>query len=1241
MNKMNERSIFLAALEIADGEQRQEYLDEACGDDDTLREQVRQLLIVHEDADEFLEKPPAEFVATIATGDLDTVDEGGGDISLDFLEESEKPGCIGTLGAYEVVDVVGRGGMGLVLRAHDPKLNRVVAIKVMAPELAVNQMAVKRFLREAQAAAAVSHDHIVTIFAIDEENRPPFIVMEYVDGQSLQEKIDKEGALELKEILRIGMQTASGLVAPHKQGLVHRDIKPANILLENGIERVKITDFGLARAVDDVGVTQTGQIAGTPQYMSPEQAQGHPVDARTDLFSLGSVLYTMCTGRPAFRADNAVAVLRRVADDDPRPIHEVNADIPDWLEAIVSKLLAKDVDDRFESAEEVADLLSNHLAHLQHPTTAARPAAVTPPKPKMPPKHMASPFETPSWTESRKRFSTYLAIVLLLIGVIITAAAIIYVKTDNGTLVIKTQDPNARILVKRDGKEIQTIEVKQYVDVGDTHEAKPGNGVRIQVNLRSGDYEIELLGSGTLQLSKNQVTIRRGHSDSIQITRETKVGPSVATIDSPDRKSQITEVARFDGHDEFIWNVAAAPDGRHVVSVSKDGLARVWDISRKKEVSRFSEHKEPPHAVAVAADGSTVATGDNNGVVFLWDLLTGRTIRKIVVDPSGPCVHCLAISPDGNQLATGSQFGRVRLWEVATGEEQSELDFQVNKDRIVFCLAYSPDGTRLAAGTSTTTAVVWDLKSRQVVHSKGGRTRTVRSVAWSPDGRLLAVGDREGHVFIDDLAEEASFKLPKHGAMVCDLHFTADGRHLISSSMDRTLRIWDARTRREIARHEATTHTTNQSVLMPDGRHVLSGGGGVQEGKGVHEHGDGDYEIRLWQLPKSIWPKADAEDMIARTHREATERKLHQIGIAFYNYHDSRRSETTSNFPPAATTDAKGKPLLSWRVRLLPFLLEQDLYYRFHHDEPWDSPHNAKLIKEMPGIYATPGTDIQGRTSVMVFVGDDAPFGGKKAERRNRELKPFPKRVRGPNGTASSAQESDGADHGKNTEVNKDGKPVADQPIEKPRRKGGPEMGEIRDGTSNTILVIQAGVDKAVPWTKPEDLPFDPKNPIAALGKPNQDGWHAVLFDGSVRLIPAKIEPRTLELLINPSDGSASDVAAGSNSSHLEHAGPPADGPNSAERATAEKARVRQQQIESWLMKQTEAGTVREVKINTRGAMFYFVKRVPSPNFDGESEVEEIEKFELKLPVSEKLHRRQMIEFLKKNDVSVVENGDN
>ncbi|HXG11366.1 MAG TPA: family 16 glycoside hydrolase [Gemmataceae bacterium] len=228
-------------------------------------------------------------------------------------------------------------------------------------------------------------------------NGLPYLVMEYVNGISLQDRLDQSGPLELKEVLRIGLQAACGLAAAHKQGLIHRDIKPANILLENGVQRVKITDFGLARAVDDASLTQSGVIAGTPQYMAPEQARGEPVDHRSDLFSLGSVLYAMCTGRAPFRASTTMAVLKRVCEESPRPIREINPDIPDWLCAIIEKLHAKDPADRFHSAGEVAELLAQHLAHLQQPERVPRPPAVQVPPAEAPQGFSLRQFPLAAW----------------------------------------------------------------------------------------------------------------------------------------------------------------------------------------------------------------------------------------------------------------------------------------------------------------------------------------------------------------------------------------------------------------------------------------------------------------------------------------------------------------------------------------------------------------------------------------------------------------------------------------------------------------------------------------------------------------------------------------------------------------------------------------------------------------------------------------------------------------------------
>jgi serine/threonine protein kinase/WD40 repeat protein/ribosomal protein L37AE/L43A len=293
---------------------------------------------------------------------------------LYFLRPNDKPEALGTLGAYEVQDVIGQGGMGVVLKAFDPALHRRVAIKAMAAAVAGSATARKRFTREAQAAAAVCHDNIVTVHGVyDTEDGLPYLVMQYVAGESLQARIDRVGPLELTEIVRIGLQTAAGLAAAHAQGLIHRDIKPANLLLENGLARVKITDFGLARTADDVGLTQDGVVAGTPEYMAPEQARGEPVDHRADLFSLGSVLYAICTGVPPFCGTSAVVVLRQVSDEAPTRVRALNPQTPTWMEALIARLLAKNPADRFQSAAEVAALLEGFLAHLRQPNRIRAP----------------------------------------------------------------------------------------------------------------------------------------------------------------------------------------------------------------------------------------------------------------------------------------------------------------------------------------------------------------------------------------------------------------------------------------------------------------------------------------------------------------------------------------------------------------------------------------------------------------------------------------------------------------------------------------------------------------------------------------------------------------------------------------------------------------------------------------------------------------------------------------------------
>lgn len=286
---------------------------------------------------------------------------------------SAEPG--GTFGGFEVLAELGRGGMGAVYRARDPNLRREIAIKVMLPEVAARAGTRERFLREARNLAVLHDDHVVPIFHVGEDGGVPFLVMPLLAGETLQSRLKREGALPFPEVVRIGRETALGLVALHAKGIIHRDIKPGNLWLEAPGGRVKILDFGLARDSEYADwVTDPGAIIGTPAYMSPEQANGDRVDFRTDLFSLGSVLYEAATGRPPFAGKTLTAVLAAVGEKEPTPARELNPAVPTALSDVLRRLHAKKPDDRPSSASELAGLLEGVGGHGATRPVRRRPA---------------------------------------------------------------------------------------------------------------------------------------------------------------------------------------------------------------------------------------------------------------------------------------------------------------------------------------------------------------------------------------------------------------------------------------------------------------------------------------------------------------------------------------------------------------------------------------------------------------------------------------------------------------------------------------------------------------------------------------------------------------------------------------------------------------------------------------------------------------------------------------------------
>ncbi len=279
--------------------------------------------------------------------------------SFPFLKPPLQGDEIGWLADYRVLQVVGQGSMSIVFRAADMRLNRNVALKVMQPHFAADDNLRRRFMREARAMAAIKSDHVVTVYDVGSVSNLPYLAMEFLDGDSLEDYHKSVGGLPLAQVLRIGREIAQGLAAAHARGLIHRDIKPGNLWLETPTDRVKILDFGLARANTEASqLSHVGVILGTPAFMAPEQARGMTVDHRADLFSLGCVLYWLCTNERPFKGADILSVLASLATHDPQSPESIAATVPAALSELIMQLLEKDPDCRPASSQAVADILA-------------------------------------------------------------------------------------------------------------------------------------------------------------------------------------------------------------------------------------------------------------------------------------------------------------------------------------------------------------------------------------------------------------------------------------------------------------------------------------------------------------------------------------------------------------------------------------------------------------------------------------------------------------------------------------------------------------------------------------------------------------------------------------------------------------------------------------------------------------------------------------------------------------------
>lgn len=690
---------------------------------------------------------------------------------------------LSTVGKFRIEGLIGRGGLSLVYLAVDQQLNRKVALKVPRPEAFLTASLRRRFLREGETASKLEHDNIVRVFEAGQDGLICFIAAEYCPGGTLARWLEQQTVpIDCDASAEIVRKLADAVRHAHRRGILHRDIKPSNVMVDavdlndstntgDGAIRVRLTDFGVAKLLAGGGdETRPNTVVGTAEYMPPEQASGktESVDVRSDVYALGAILYELICGRPCYRGSDSTEVLRRVLSEDPQTPREIRPEIPHDLEAICLKCLAREPDQRYATA----DALANDLGRfLNREPTVARPLR---------------PLERGlKWARRHPAAATLFGVSVTSLFVILLTVAVY----------------NARLIRVLEAKvDAQQNEAAARVAAEAARAEAEQQAVVMRRLLYAADMNaaFEALDQGNRQLATQHLAKYEPNSNSEDL--RTFLWHYL-------KRRCDGEAIHLDGHRDSVYSVAFSTDGERIASAGADGEIIFWDTDTGERVATLHGNGYEINRIALSPDNKWLAAVGDDNAVRIWEMQaieTDPVAAAPVTIPIGGnrSLFAVGFSPDSRQLASGGDDNLVHLWNTADWSSAGEL---VGHEGHIESLRYSPDGSMLASASSDHTVKLWDVASQSELQTLGGHETQlglISCVAFSHDGRrLVSCGlQDERSIVWDTQTGEPLAELRGHQNWVQGASFSKDDSLIATACKDGVVLLWDGSSYEQVAR---------------------------------------------------------------------------------------------------------------------------------------------------------------------------------------------------------------------------------------------------------------------------------------------------------------------------------------------------------------------------------------------------------------------------------------------------------